>query len=132
MNILKFQHPQDLISRLFILEYMREIKAPILYEKANKHQKKSLFYKFIDDDNKETVDINWEFCIFGATLHQLESFMEMFLEEINGVEAAREVLYKDLKQAAAKQILETPMDINVMDLAQTEVNKIKEDELKLK
>ena len=46
----KLQHPGDLISRLFILEYMREIGAKALYEKANSEQKKQLFYKFIDED----------------------------------------------------------------------------------
>ena len=69
----KLQHVQDLVSRLFILEYMREISAKALYEKANVEQKRQLFYKFTNESNDmEDIDVNWEFCLFEATLTQLD------------------------------------------------------------
>lgn len=123
MNIFKHQHPSDLISRLFMLEYMREIGAEVLYTKANKYQKEKFFYKFTGEDNTESVDINYEYCTFIATLHELEKFMEQFLEEIEEVEAKRSKIYKEVREQMIEEKMSEPVDINVMDLAQTEINK---------
>lgn len=125
MNIFKFQHPSDLISRLFILEYMREIGADVLYTKANKHQKEKFFYKFTTEDEQEAVDINYEYCTFLATLYELESFLKLFLDEIAEVEASREKIYEAAKEKIIEERQAMPADINVMDLAQTEIEKNK-------
>jgi len=130
MNIFRFQHPDDLLSRLFILEYMREIGAPILYDKANKHQKEQLFYKFINEqeEDKEDVDLNWEYCLFEATLYQLEAFLSLFLDEIEEIDNKRKDFFKkaaNLTTAEGKIVSDdtTMADINVMDLAATEIKK---------
>ncbi len=131
MNIFKFQHPSDLISRLFILEYMREIGAETLYSKANKHQKELMFYKFTDNEDIEAVDINWEYCIFVATLYQLETFLKNFLEEIEEVEAKRSKIYKQAREEIINEEIAKPVDVNIMDLAATEIKKNQEGGLKL-
>jgi hypothetical protein len=120
----KLQHPANLVSRLFMLEYLREIDTKVLYERANKYQKKELFYKFTNDENKEeSVDVNWEYCIFEATIPQMEGFMKHFLVEIQEVEDRREAFYKQQLQEKQKYEAAQPTDINVMDLAATEINK---------
>lgn len=120
----KLQHPHNLISRLFILEYMREIDTQKMYDKANKHQRKDLFYKFIDEENNvESIDINWEYCIFEATIHQLESFMKNFLDDIKVIEEKREAFYKQQIEEIKEQQVAQPVDVNIMDLAAAEIKK---------
>jgi hypothetical protein len=122
----KLQHPGDLISRLFILEYMREISAKALYEKANKEQKKQLFYKFIDEDsNTEEVDVNWEFCLFEATLPQLDYFISNFVDEVQAIEAKRQAFYKQQSQKIVEENISRPVDISVYDMAKAKMDKSK-------
>ena len=123
----KLQHPGDLISRLFILEYMREIGAKALYEKANSEQKKQLFYKFIDEDsNIEEVDVNWEFCLFEATLPQLDYFISNFVDEVQAIEAKRQQFYKQQSQKIVEENIAKPVDISVYDMAKAEMEKTKD------
>ena len=120
----KLQHPGDLISRMFILEYMREISAKILYEKANKEQRKQLFYKFIDEDTStEEVDVNWEFCLFEATLVQLDFFINNFIKEIEVIEVKRQAFYKLQSEKIVEENISRPVDISVYDMAKTEMDK---------
>lgn len=123
----KLQHPGDLISRLFILEYMREIGAKALYEKANSEQKKQLFYKFIDEDsNIEEVDVNWEFCLFEATLPQLDYFISNFVDEVQEIEAKRQQFYKQQSQKIVEENIAKPVDISVYDMAKAEMDRSKD------
>jgi len=120
----KLQHPADLISRMFILEYMREISAKTLYEKANKEQKKQLFYKFIDEDtNTEEIDVNWEFCLFEATLTQLDYFINNFTEEIEIIEVKRQQFYKQESKKITEENIKAPTSISIYDMAKTEMDK---------
>ncbi len=125
MNIFKHQHPSNLISRLFMLEYFRELTPPTVYAKANKHQKEKFFYKFSDDEGIEQLDFNWEFLLFHATLHELESILKIYLEEIQKIEEDRKVIYEEAIQAKHEEESAMPVDVNIMDLAQTEINKTK-------
>lgn len=123
----KLQHPGDLISRLFILGYMREIGAKALYEKANSEQKKQLFYKFIDEDsNIEEVDVNWEFCLFEATLPQLDYFISNFVDEVQEIEAKRQQVYKQQSQKIVEENIAKPVDISVYDMAKAEMDRSKD------
>lgn len=129
----KLQHPADIISRLFILQYMRKLDTKLLYERANKAQKQNLFYKFTSEESPdiEEVDINWEYALFVAVLPELEFFMKNFLEEITELDKKNK---KDLeKQAREIQEAEmrAPVDINIMDLASTEINKMDDGKLKI-
>lgn len=120
----KLQHPADLISRMFILEYMREISAKTLYEKANKEQRKQLFYKFIDEDtNIEEIDINWEFCLFEATLTQLDYFINNFTKEIEIIEVKRQQFYKQESKKITEENIKAPTSISIYDMAKTEMDK---------
>lgn len=123
----KLQHPGDLISRLFILEYMREIGAKALYEKANSEQKKQLFYKFTDEDsNTEEVDVNWEFCLFEATLPQLDYFISNFVGEVQEIEAKRQQFYKQQSQKIVEENIAKPVDISIYDMAKAEMDRSKD------
>lgn len=123
MNIFKHEHPSNLISRLFMLEYIREIGADTLYTKANKYQKEKFFYKFSSDDGVEALDINYEYCLFIATLHELEGLLKFFLDELEEIEAQRAETYKVEREKLIEEQAAAPVDINIMDLAQTEINK---------
>ena len=92
----KLEHPANLISRMFILEYMREIGAKALYAKANDEQKKHMFYKFTNDSGSITeVDLNWEALMFEVTIPQLEFFLELFVDEIQIIEVYIKKLEKE-------------------------------------
>ena len=121
----KLQHPEDLISRLFILEYMREIGADALYKKSTKEQKKQLFYKYTSEDATTQVDVNWEYCIFNTTLVQLAAFMDSFLGEIETIEARRENFLKRQKAETFEEKLAAPVDVNIMDIAKASMNVTK-------
>ena len=120
----KLEHPANLISRMFILEYMREIGAKALYAKADDEQKKHMFYKFTNDDNTITeVDLNWEALMFEVTIPQLEFFLENFVDEIQIIEAQRQSIYKEAREKMVQEQLNTPVDINLYDIAQADMSK---------
>lgn len=122
----KLQHPSSLISRLFILEYMRDLDNELLYSKANVHQKAKFFYKFTQaDTGEESVDINWEYCLFEATLPELESYLKGLLPELTAVDERRNSDLDKIASAMLEDERAAPVDINVMDLAATEINRIK-------
>lgn len=122
--IFKLQHPDDLVSRLFILEYMKEIGANALYKKAKDTQKKEMFYKFIDEtSNTEEIDINWEYCLFVAPLPMLDSFMYNFIDEIKKIEEQRQLIYEEQKELALKEEMSKEVDINIYDIAKTDMFK---------
>lgn len=129
----KLQHPADIISRLFILQYMRKLDNRLLYDKANKAQKQNLFYKFTLDENPEIeeVDINWEYALFKATLPELEFFMKNFLNEIEEIDKQDK---KDLEKQARdlqNEAMSTPVDINIMDLANTKIKEANSGKIKI-
>ena len=45
-----------------------------------------MFYRFYDEDDKEQIDVNWEYVLFEATMYELEALMEQFLEEIEEID----------------------------------------------
>ena len=127
----KLVHPQDLLSRLFILDYMREIGATNLYEKANETQRKNFFYKFINEgNNQEEIDLNWEFCLFESTLQQLEFFMRPFMEEIEKIDVQFTEENKKRSEQVIKEQISEPSSISLYDIAKAEMNKNKEDSSK--
>lgn len=119
----KFQQPSDLISRLYILEYMREIGAETMYNKVNKHQKENFFYKFIAEDETEQVDFNWEYCIFSATMFELEKLMENFIDEVTAIEEKRKDFLLGARAQLINEEISKPVDINLMDVAKAEIEK---------
>lgn len=127
----KLQHPQDLISRLFMLEYMRELGAKLLYSKADKHQKSSLFYKFTSADaTVEEVDVNWEACLFEATVPQIDFFLQSFIVEIEEIDKRKQMEFSKQAEEIQEAQMRAPVDVNVMDLAATAIKGNKNGKLK--
>jgi hypothetical protein len=123
-TVFKLQHPADLISRLFILEYMRELTPEKLYEKANPIQKKNLFYKYVGENEEELIDINWEYCLFEALFTELEGLMKNFLPEIEEIESLRNnTVYKKAVDTHIKEEISKSVSINLMDIAKADINK---------
>jgi hypothetical protein len=119
----KLEHPANLISRMFILEYMREIGATALYAKADDEQKKHMFYKFTNEEGSiAEVDLNWEALIFEVTIPQLEFFLTNFVEEIEIIEAQRQGVYKEAREQMINEQLNAPTDINIYDIAQADMS----------
>lgn len=119
----KLEHPANLVSKMFMLEYMRELTPEKLYEKANPLQKEKMFYKYSDDSEKEFIDINWEYCLFIALLPELENLLKKFLPEIELIENQRQLLYKDL--AKQKEQKDKEVSINLMDIAKADIKNKK-------
>lgn len=122
--MMKLVHPQDIISRMFMLDYLREINADLAHERADVNEKSKLFYKFeyeVDGVTKVKHDYNWEMLLFHWELPELEIFLEKFLPEVEAIDKKREVVMQmKLDELNQEQAV---ADINVMDLAQTAINK---------
>lgn len=130
MNLFKLQPPENLLSRLYILEYLREIGAKALYEKSNDVQKKQFFYKFTSEDVAiEEVDLNWEYSLFEATMPQLEFLIENFIEEVEEIEKQRKEVFEKLKADNRKERMEAPASVSVYDLAKTSMENLKTKDL---
>lgn len=122
--MMKLVHPQDIISRVFMLDYLREIPAEEVFEVADINQKKKLFYRFeyeVEGETKMKYDYNWEELMFHHDLVDLEELMTKLLPLIENIDAKREVVMK-MKLEELEQTKATA-DINVMDLAQTMIEK---------
>ena len=129
----KLQHPSDLISKMFMLEYMRELGAQKLYSKATPEQRKNMFYKFIDSDNETTeIDLNWEALLFECTLLHLEGLLKHFLDEIEEIEEKRiveqqKILNSDVDKHSNFLESQAPRgsttDINLMDFAAAKIKE---------
>lgn len=119
----KATHPTDLISRLFLLEYLRELGPDMLYSRANKNEKELFFYKYENIEGGTFVDINWERLVFDTELSHLETFAKKYLEEIEEIEKARQPLMAAKYEQQKAEEAAMPMDINIMDLAQSEIRK---------
>lgn len=123
----KLEHPHNLISRMFILEYMRELGAEVLHSKAKPEQRKAMFYKFSNDEGDLSVDINWEYMLFNATIPQLEGIMQLYLPQIEVIDKKREVEMKKLAATMVNEEINTPTDINLLDYAKAVVRNTQGD-----
>jgi hypothetical protein len=112
--------PEDLLSRMFMLEFLRELGPTKVYAKAKPEQKKALFYKLIDDSGKEEVDFNWENLLFVATILQIEGILKPFLTEIQEIENKRQEEFAKMKFEAE---MKEPVSVSVYDLAKARMDK---------
>jgi|SRR5690606_38894820 len=97
----RLQNPQDIVSRMILLGYIRRLDYNKVYDSLNAHQQKKMFYKFTDDNDKVEIDINWEYMFFEATMFELETIGKNFLEDIEKIDSQDkndiEKLKKDIK-----------------------------------
>ena len=112
----KLQHPQDLVSRLFILEYIKELGPNTIKEKLTDGEANFWLYKF-EGEEKIEYDFNWEYLLFVIPLSNLSHIMERYLDEVEKIEQKRQSEYNKYKEEHLKEELAKPADINLYDIA---------------
>ena len=116
----KLQHPQDLVSRLFILEYIKELGPDTIKEKLTGGEANFWLYKF-EGEEKVEYDFNWEYLLFVIPLSNLSHIMERYLDEVEKIERKRQSEYNRYKEEHLKEELAKPADINLYDIARADM-----------
>ena len=116
----KLQHPQDLVSRLFILEYIKELGPNTIKEKLSEGEANFWLYKF-EGEEKVEYDFNWEYLLFVIPLSNLSHIMERYLDEVEKIEQKRQSEYSRYKEEHLKEELAKPADINLYDIARADM-----------
>lgn len=116
----KLQHPQDLVSRLFILEYIKELGPDTVKEKLTDGEANFWLYKF-EGEEKIEYDFNWEYLLFVIPLSNLSHIMERYLDEVEKIEEKRQSEYNRYKEEHLKEELAKPVDINIYDIARADI-----------
>ena len=116
----KLQHPQDLVSRLFILEYIKELGPDTIKEKLSEGEANFWLYKF-EGEEKVEYDFNWEYLLFVIPLSNLSHIMERYLDEVEKIEQKRQSEYNRYKEEHLKEELAKPVDINIYDIARADI-----------
>ena len=116
----KLQHPQDLVSRLFILEYIKELGPNTIKEKLSEGEANFWLYKF-EGEEKVEYDFNWEYLLFAIPLSNLSHIMERYLDEVEKIEQKRQSEYNRYKEEHLKEELAKPADINLYDIARADM-----------
>ena len=116
----KLQHPQDLVSRLFILEYIKELGPNTIKEKLSEGEANFWLYKF-EGEEKVDYDFNWEYLLFVIPLSNLSHIMERYLNEVEKIEQKRQSEYNRYKEEHLKEELAKPADINLYDIARADM-----------
>ena len=116
----KLQHPQDLVSRLFILEYIKELGPDTIKEKLSEGEANFWLYKF-EGEEKVEYDFNWEYLLFVIPLSNLSHIMERYLDEVEKIEQKRQSEYNMYKEEHLKAELAKPADINLYDIARADI-----------
>ena len=119
----KLQHPQDLVSRLFILEYIKELGVDIIQLKLTEGEAHFWLYKFEGEDNTVQYDFNWEYLLFVIPLSNLSHIMERYLDEVEEIEKKRQSQYKKLIQEKYEQEAAEPAEINLYDYAKADIEQ---------
>ena len=118
----KLQHPQDLVSRLFILEYIKELGPNTIKEKLTDGEANFWLYKF-EGEEKIEYDFNWEYLLFVIPLSNLSHVMERYLDEVEEIEKKRQSQYKKLIQEKYEQEATEPAEINLYDYAKADIDQ---------
>ena len=116
----KLQHPQDLVSRLFILEYIKELGPDTIKEKLTDGEANFWLYKF-EGEEKVEYDFNWEYLLFVIPLSNLSHIMERYLDKVEKIEEKRQSEYNKYKEEHLKEELAKPADINLYDIARADI-----------
>lgn len=119
----KMQHPQDLLSRMFILEYIRELGPEMMRTKLSKEDKATWTYQYGDGVDVK-FDFNWEYLVFVASLEELSQKAEKFLVEIEVIDKKRQKKIKEIHEERLLEELRAPVDINLMDIAKANVKEM--------
>lgn len=123
---IKMQSPTDILSRMYILDYLRELGAEHVYKNCNTEQQKLFFYKFTGEEDETMIDYNWEYCIFVATMSQLEYLMQPFISEIEEIEEKRLQSFRKIQKEASNP---NEASVSIYDLAKANMEQIKQEGL---
>ena len=122
----KLQHPQDLVSRLFILEYIRELGVETIKDKLTAGEAKFWLYSFKGEEGDTTeYDFNWEYLVFTIPMPNLSKIIERYLEEILKIDTKRQEDMEKMRKDFFKEEMAAPVDINIYDLAQSDMKNQK-------
>lgn len=122
----KLQQPQDLVSRLFILEYIRELGVETIREKLTPGEVRLWLYSFTGEEGPEVeYDFNWEYLIFTIPMSNLSKIIERYLEDILKIDSKREADMEKMRKDFFQEQMSAPVDINVYDLAQADMKNQK-------
>ena len=117
----KLQHPQDLVSRLFILEYIKDLGPNTIKEKLTEGESNFWLYNFKGEEDTLEYDFNWEYLLFAIPLSNLSHIMERYLNEVEKIEEKRQREYNRYKEEHLKEELAKPVDINIYDIARADI-----------
>ena len=122
----KLQQPQDLVSRLFILEYIRELGVETIKDKLTAGEAKFWLYSFKGEEG-DTIeyDFNWEYLVFTIPMPNLSKIIERYLEDILKIDSKREADMEKMRKDFFQEQMSAPVDINVYDLAQADMKNQK-------
>ena len=122
----KLQQPQDLVSRLFILEYIRELGIETIRVKLTPGEVKLWLYSFTGEEGSEVeYDFNWEYLLFTVPMSNLAKIIERYLEDILKIDSKREADMEKMRKDFFQEQMSAPVDINVYDLAQADMKNQK-------
>ena len=122
----KLQQPQDLVSRLFILEYIRELGVETIKDKLTAGEAKFWLYSFKGEEGDTTeYDFNWEYLVFIIPMPNLSKIIERYLEEILKIDTKRQEDMEKMRKDFFKEEMAAPVDINIYDLAQSDMKNQK-------
>lgn len=121
----KLQQPQDLVSRLFILEYIRELGVDTIREKLTPGEVKLWLYSFTGEEDNVEYDFNWEYLLFTIPMSNLAKIIERYLEDILKIDSKREADMEKMRKDFFQEQMSAPVDINVYDLAQADMKNQK-------
>lgn len=125
-SLFKMENPMNLVSRMFILEYIRELGTDIIVPKLTDGEANFWVYKFEGEDDKTEYDFNWEYLTFVIPLPNLGSIMERFLTEVEEIEAKRQAFYTQRREEMLQEEMAKPADINLYDFAKAQIDKSKD------
>ena len=122
----KLQQPQDLVSRLFILEYIRELGVETIKDKLTAGEAKFWLYSFKGEEGDTTeYDFNWEYLVFTIPIPNLSKIIERYLEEILKIDTKRQEDMEKMRKDFFKEEMAAAVDINIYDLAQSDMKNQK-------
>ena len=120
-TLFKLQHPEDLISRLFILEYVRELGVEKIKEQLTEGEIRFWLYSFEGENQETQYDFNWEYLLFIIPLPNLSKITERYLDDIEVIEAKRQERYASFREQQIQEELSKPADVNLYDIARADM-----------
>ena len=118
MLTLKTQHPQDIITRAYMIDYLREVTPDKAYEVLN-NTITGVFYEFENLEGETAVDYNWESLLFVLTLDELQVVMNKLEDLVWEVEKQQGKIVAE--EVAKKLDGGKPVDINLLAYAQAKL-----------